>query len=47
MNYKLEKFWNLSIHRVPWAPAMMNYKLEKFWNLILASSLPETTSYEL
>ena len=33
MNYKLEKFWNISRSIVAIINNFMNYKLEKFWNI--------------
>ena len=32
MNYKLEKFWNVSTLVIFPNVDIMNYKLEKFWN---------------
>ena len=32
MNYKLEKFWNITAATVELLEYFMNYKLEKFWN---------------
>ena len=32
MNYKLEKFWNVTDLAFNSKEVIMNYKLEKFWN---------------
>ena len=49
MNFKLEKFWNLSIGTSTLPAVDMNFKLEKFWNIYFSNSpaFPETMNFKL
>ena len=47
MNYKLEKFWNLTALEVVDNGKKMNYKLEKFWNVTEEDFVKSTKHNEL